>query len=94
MTRYAARTDANKTQVVSALEAVGCTVCDLQRPVDLMVWSPFVWRIILIELKDGAKSPSRRRHTSAQARFIEEWPGKVYTCKDIDEALQAVGATR
>ena len=90
---FAARTDANKTEVVAALEAVGCTVYDLQRPVDLMVWSPHLKREVLIELKDGTKSPSRRRHTSAQARFIEEWPGKVWTCKDIDEALQAVGVT-
>jgi hypothetical protein len=92
--RFAARTDGNKKEVVAALEAVGCTVYDLKMPVDLMVWSPSMHQIILIELKDGAKSPSRRRHTSAQARFIEEWPGKVYTCKDIDEALQAVGAKR
>lgn len=41
----------------------------------------------LIELKDGAKSASRRKLTPAQVKFQQEWTGQYAVCKDFDEVL-------
>jgi hypothetical protein len=42
-----------------------------------------------MELKDGAKAPSARKHTPLQAEFIAQgWP--VVTVKNVDEALAAL----
>lgn len=89
--RRAARTDANKAAIVAALKEIGCSVYDLKQPVDLLVWSPWKDANILVEIKDGAKSPSRREHTPAQVRFIMSWPGPVET---VHSPAQAVAAMR
>lgn len=85
--RYAARTDANKAAIVAALLAAGAKVYDLRMPVDLLVHR--AGRMMLIEIKDGSKPPSARKHTPAQARFLADgWP--VVTVKTVDEALAAL----
>jgi len=85
--RRAARIDANKVQIVEALRAAGAKTYDLKLPVDLLVHR--AGRLILMELKDGAKVPSARKHTKLQAEFIAQgWP--VATVKNIDEALAAL----
>lgn len=97
MPRLAARTDATQTTIVSALRGIGAMVVVLSavgRGVpDLLVG--FRGRWSLLELKDGAKSPSRQELTPAQVAFSREcqarglpW-AKVAT---IDEALAAIGA--
>jgi hypothetical protein len=45
--------------------------------------------LYLIEIKDGAKSASRRKLTPHQIKFHADWP--VHVVKDIDEALTAIG---
>jgi len=85
--RRAARTDANKSQIVKALHAAGAKTYDLKLPVDLLVHR--AGRLILMELKDGSKPPSERKHTKLQADFIAAgWP--VATVKSVDEALAAL----
>ena len=66
--RHAARVDANKTAVVSALEAAGARVWDLKLPVDLLIG--FRGRWMLMEVKDGNKPPSARKKTALQERFF------------------------
>lgn len=71
--RRAARTDANKAPVVNALRAAGFSVFDLREPADLLVGGSGV--TLVVEIKDGDKSPSKRRLTKQQREFRETWRG-------------------
>ena len=87
--RRAARTDANKDQIVAVLLAGGCSVYDLRQPVDLLVGANN--RTVLVELKDGAKPPSKRKYTKAQQAFMATWKGgPVATVTDIEGARMIV----
>jgi hypothetical protein len=94
--RHAARRDANEPAVVAALEKVGCIVETLSKKgvPDLMVWSPFQKRIVLLEVKDGTRAPSSRKLRPDQLRFHAEWltaGAPVFKVEDQDQALEAVG---
>ena len=88
--RYAARVDANQTQIVSALRAAGATVQLLsavgQGCPDLLVG--YQGNNILMEIKDGKKAPSDRKLTSDQIVWHSEWKGLVFLVTSVDEALQ------
>ena len=89
--RWAARTDDNKAAIVAALRKAGATVYDLRRPVDLLVG--YQGQTLLMELKNGTKSPSRRKHTKAQASFLDTWTGgPVATVHDVAGALACLHA--
>ena len=89
--RYAARVDDNKLAIVDALRQAGATVNDIRQPVDLLVG--YRGHTILMEVKDGAKSPSRRSHTDMQCRFIARWTGgMLVTVLDVQGALAALKA--
>ncbi len=95
--RRAARTDANHSDVISALRRVGCFVVDTSRlgqgfP-DAVAMR--LGRVHFVEIKDGAKVPSARKLTPAEAEFIEDcaYHGvTVHVVTSIPEALAAVGA--
>jgi hypothetical protein len=69
----ARRVDANHAQLSEAFRALGCAVLDLSQlgrgVPDLLVGvpgrCPSVW--VLVEVKDGSKSPSDRKLTEAEA---------------------------
>lgn len=92
--RRAARTDANKAEIVAALREAGATVWDLKLPVDLLVGytnakgDKFT---LLVECKDGKKPPSARKLTPLQASFMGSWTGAtVVTVTDVEGALRAL----
>ena len=94
--RRAARTDANQTQIVSALRSVGASV-ELLSAVgkgcpDLLVG--YRNENILMEVKDGKKPPSERKLTSDQIVWHREWKGVVTVVNSVDEALFAIGVIR
>lgn len=86
MTRYALRVDANQAQVVSALQAAGATVEIIGLPVDLLIG--YVGKggpsFAFFEVKDGNKSPSKRRKTEVQEKFFAKFPG--YPVHLVDSA--------
>lgn len=87
--RRAARTDANKAEIVAALRAAGAYVFDLRLPLDLLVG--YAGKTLILELKDGRKPPSAQAHTELQARFFREWiGGPVATVNDVNGALRAL----
>lgn len=95
--RRAPKRDANEAEIVAALRLVGCRVVQIDGKgvPDLLVWSPFHLLLLLLEVKDGSKSPSARALTEAQEVFHSEWSdAPIYVVKDVAEALRAVGATR
>lgn len=88
--RHAARVDANKTAVVSALEAAGARVWDLKLPLDLLVGvgghGGIPGRWMLMEVKDGNKPPSARKKTALQERFFAWATGLPIALVDGPEA--------
>jgi hypothetical protein len=93
--RTRAKIDANQNEIVDALRAVGCSVQSLagvgKGVPDTLVYSPFRRCLLLFELKDGNKPPSRRQRTPAQLTWHAEWKGPVYVINSIAEALAEAG---
>jgi hypothetical protein len=84
--RYAARTDANQTEIVIALRKAGAYVWVIGLPVDLLVG--YKDRTFLVEVKTTAK----KRLTSLQADFFENWCGGTLVRIDSpDGALRMIG---
>ena len=84
--RYAARVDANQTQIVSALRAAGAYVWVIGLPVDLLVG--YKNHTFLVEIKDG---PTKRL-TKLQQDFFENWTGSTLCRIDGPEAaLRMIG---
>lgn len=83
--RRAARTDRNHSEVAGAFVALGCSVRSLAAVgggmPDLIVGLPGV--TMLVEVKDGAKPPSKQKLTPDQVKFHAEWKGPVATVKDL-----------
>lgn len=77
---WARRTDANLTAIVEELRRLGLSVHVLNDVVDLVVG--YGGLSMLVEVKDGAKPPSRRQLTPAQLKFRETWTGgiRLVTC--------------
>lgn len=87
--RRAARIDENQVELVAALRQCGYSVLSLAaigRGIpDLLVAAHDV--TVLLELKDGSKSPSRRGLTDEQITFLESWRGLAFVVTSVDEAL-------
>lgn len=92
--RRAARTDANQLEIASALTASGAAVTSLAAVgggvPDLLVSYRGAW--YLLEVKDGRKSPSRRKLTKAQTDWHPTQRAKVHVVETMEQALQAIGA--
>ena len=94
MPRRAHRLDANQAVIVDALcAAPDVSVCSLAGVAagcpDLLVGIKGVTH--LVEVKDGAKPPSRRTCTPDQRRWIERWRGsKVVVLTDDATAREWV----
>jgi hypothetical protein len=88
LNRYAKRRDGNEAAIVAALEAVGCQVERLDRPVDLLVG--FRGQTFLIEVKDPR---GRSRLQDEQEVFLRDWSGgPAAVVRSEDEALRLIGA--
>jgi len=87
--RRAARVDDNQAEIVAALRAAGCTVQSLAAVgkgcPDAAVG--FRGRNLLLEIKDGAKPPSKRKLTPDEERWHAAWRGQVAVVESVDEAL-------
>lgn len=93
--RRAAKIDANQPGIVCELRQVpGVTVAVTSAAgdgfPDLVVG--FRSRSYLIEIKDPAKSPSRRKLTPAQEQFHAEWRGQVDVAETTNDVLKIIGA--
>jgi hypothetical protein len=91
--RRAARTDGNHEEIVKALRAVGATVQSLAAVghgvPDLLVG--YQGKTILMEVKDGTKSPSKRQLTEDQVKWIDAWSGgSVFIVDNVEAAWNAL----
>lgn len=82
--RWAARADANQTEIVKALRAAGASVWHIKWPVDLIVG--YQGRTILMEIKTRNGT-----YTDDQKSFLSTWTGgMVATVRDVEGALRAL----
>jgi Holliday junction resolvase len=93
----AAKIDANHEQVVSALRAAGASVQSLagvgKGVPDLLVG--FQGKTLLMEVKDGRKTPSARRLTEDQLKWHGGWRGGPLAVVDgVDAALRMLGVLK
>ena len=93
----AARIDANHEQVVSALRVAGASVQSLagvgKGVPDLLVG--FQGKTLLMEVKDGRKTPSERRLSEDQVRWHGAWRGGPLAIVDgVDAALRMLGVMK
>jgi Holliday junction resolvase len=93
----AAKIDANQEQVVTALRAAGATVQSLagvgKGVPDLLVG--YQGQTLLMEVKDGNKSPSARLLTEDQLRWHGSWKGGALAVVDSpDAALRMIGVIK
>jgi hypothetical protein len=87
--RYAARVDANQTQIVSALRGAGAYVWIIGLPVDLLVG--YKNHTFLVEIK----TDSKKRLTKLQTDFFENWSGSTLARIDSPEAaLRMIGVVK
>ncbi len=88
------RVDANQRSVVQALRRCGCRVLVTSSlgggAGDLLVLRPG-HGLRILEVKDGAKSPSRRALTTKEAEFHRLWAEAVSVVTGPREALAAMG---
>ena len=93
MPKYAAKVDANQSQIVKALRDAGATVSPTHAAgagfPDLTVG--FRGSNYLIEVKDGHKAPSARKLTKPQVKWHGNWTGQVAIVKSVPEALAVIG---
>jgi len=94
--RRRAAVDANQSEIVAALRAVGGSVVDLS---SVGAGCPDVlcgYRGVnyAVEIKDGDKFKSQRKLTPAQVQFHAAWRGQICVVETVDEALRAIGAVR
>ena len=92
--RRAARVDANHGEIIAALRRAGCVVHDTSRQgggfPDCIAATPR-GRLVMLEIKDGAKPPSARKLTDAEAEFHATWGHHVAVVTSAADALRAVG---
>lgn len=92
--RRAAKVDANQEQVVMALRDAGVMVLSLaslgKGVPDLLC--AFRGKLVLVEVKDGAKAPSARKLTPDQEQFHKAWAEvPLHVVTSPWDALKALG---
>ena len=89
--RYAARTDANQSEIVEALRAAGASVWVIGLPVDLLVGFRGVTIPMEVKTLNGKRNPKPAPHTKLQVDFMRTWNGgPVPTVTDAQGALRAI----
>lgn len=97
--RRAAKIDRNQPEIVKALRAVGAKVMPMHFVgngfPDLLV--NYRGKLVLLEVKDGELSTSRKKLTPDERDFFDEFnaPGTVvYVVESVDHAFDVCGVSR
>ena len=87
--RRAAKIDDNQREIVSLFRDLGYSVLNLSAVghgcPDIAVGKHGV--TYLIEIKDGAKSSSRRKLTADEQAFYDNWRGSVDIIESVNDVL-------
>lgn len=87
------RRDVGERDIIDALKAIGATVVQLDKPVDLLVG--YCGRNYLLEVKappgpDGGQSTTGQKLKPAQVEFVLKWGGQVEVVTSSAEAVEIV----
>ena len=81
--RHNPKRDANEPEIVAALEAIGCDVHRLNKPVDLVVG--YRGRTVLLEVKMPGGTL-----TSDQEKFFSLYRGEAYVVRTPERAIEVM----
>lgn len=87
----AARVDGNQKEIVTGLRKIGFSVLiisQLKNCCDIVVGAK--GRNYLIEIKDPAQPPSKRRLTEGEQGFFDNWNGQVDKVETIEEIINII----
>lgn len=94
--RKYARQDGNHKAIRAEFERAGCSVVDLSSlghgVPDMLIG--YGGLCIPVEIKDGAKPPSKRKLTEDEERFRMNWTGGYRIVSDLDGVLETVETLR
>lgn len=90
--RFNPKRDANEAKIVDALRTTGCLVeCISGNGVpDLLVWSPFLKRVVLMEVKQEKATKSRKKLKPSFQRWREAG-APVHVVESVSDAVFAAG---
>lgn len=93
MSRYARATDANHGTILRGLHRLGIWARDTHEVGDGFpdIIAHGRSGFVLLEVKDPAQPPSRRRLTDAEEAFHGSCPGPVAVIHTIQEAVEELG---
>jgi len=83
--RRAAKVDANQTAIVRELRAIGVSVWILGKPLDLLICHRGETSVMEVKNPEG-----KNRYTNDQIDFMAEWPGRIYTVRSPQDAVEQV----
>jgi len=86
LNRHDARTDACQPSIIKALRSIGCQVCIIKWPLDLLVSGG---RLGDTNLLMEVKMPGADLNV-AQRLFWDSWPGRKVIVHHEQEAIEAV----
>lgn len=80
---FANRRDANEPEVIDALEKIGCSVHQLDQPLDLLVGYRGINYLIEVKTDKG-------KLTKGQAEFLPDWNGQLCVVRTPEQAINVV----
>jgi Holliday junction resolvase len=88
------RVDDNQPEIVKAFRDLGCSVwitSSMGRGApDLVIGARSI--NLLVEVKDGAKSRSKRNLTPDEEKFKERWKGQYCIVSSVEEVVELVNS--
>ena len=98
--RRAARTDENHAEIMQAFRHLGCSVHDTSRAgqgyPDISIGFTGLHGpvTVLVEIKHGAKTASRKQLTGAQKIWHNNWMGAKAIVESVEQAAELVNSYR
>lgn len=80
---FADRRDQNEPEIIKALEQIGCSVHQLDQPLDLLVGYRGITYLLEIKTDKG-------KLTKGQADFIPDWRGQLAVVRTTQQAIDIV----
>jgi hypothetical protein len=88
------RKDANQRTIERELRAHGMSVLDVHNGPLGDLWVGYQGVNYLFEIKDAAKSPSRRRLSDKQKDDHEAWRGQIAKVETVEQILEIIYGTK
>lgn len=91
--RRAAKIDSNQNQVIKSLRKIpGVSIAITSQLGNGFVDFVLGYRGVnyMVELKDGAKVPSKRKLTPEEEKFHKQWSGQISVCNSFEDILNLI----